>query len=112
MSNALHQIELSIEEARKLISLGDSLERLRSNRDFKKLINDGYFDQEAIRLVHLKSDPNMQSADSQKAIISQMDSIGSFKQFLQTVAFKSNMAAKAIEADEQTREELLAEGLQ
>lgn len=108
----LQQIELSISQARKLVDLGVSMERLTNNRDFKKVINEGYFEQEAIRLVHLKADPNMQSADAQKSIIGQMDAIGAFKQFIQLVSFKGDMANKALASDEQTRDELLAEGIQ
>ena len=106
----LQAIENNIKQAQKTADLGDSLERLKSNRDFKKIVLEGYFEQEAIRLVHLKSDPNMQSADSQKAIATQMDAIGMFKQYLGLVSFKAALAGKSIEADEYARDELLEEG--
>ena len=107
----LQAIEQSIKQSQKSVELGSAYERLLSNRDFKKIVLEGYFEQEAIRLVHLKSDPNMQSAESQKSIATQMDAIGSFKQYLQLVKFKAEMAGKAIEADEYARDELLAEGV-
>lgn len=106
----LQAIEQNIKQSQKTVELGDAYARLLSNRDFKKIVLEGYFEQEAIRLVHLKSDPNMQSAESQKSIATQMDSIGNFKQFLAFVKFKAEMAGKAIEADEFARDELLAEG--
>ena len=57
MSNeAINAIERDIKEARKHVELGDSLERLLNNRDFKKVIVEGYFEKEAARLVHLKAD--------------------------------------------------------
>ncbi len=40
-----------------------------------------------------------------------MDAIGALRQYLETLAQLAGMAQKSIEADEQTRDELLAEGL-
>lgn len=106
----LQQIELNIQQGKVITALGESLERLLDNRDFKKLISVGYFEQEAIRLVHLKADPNMQGDNQQKSILSQMNAIGSLKQYLLTIETRANMASKAIEADEQMLADLLAEG--
>ena len=53
----------------------------------------------------------MQGTESQKAIVAQMDAIGTLSQYLQTQSTLARMADKAIEADEQTREELLNEDL-
>lgn len=106
----IEEIELNIQEAKKIVELGDALERLISNRDFDKVFTDGYLREEAIRLVHLKGDPNLQDAESQKMILGQMDAIGNFTSYIQKVRHAANTARKAIEADEETREELLAEG--
>ena len=108
---AIQQIESNIRQAKKVVEFGDAIERLRGNRDFKKVIIEGYFEQEAIRLVHLKADSNMQGTESQKAIVAQMDAIGTLSQYLQTQSTLARMADKAIEADEQAREELLNEEL-
>jgi hypothetical protein len=110
MSNEQIQvIELNILQAKKMVELGDALERLIENRDFKAVIKDGYFAQEAIRLVHLKSDPAHQAADKQQSILDQMNSIGNLNQYFRTVEFKANGARKAIEADEDTISEILSE---
>lgn len=109
-STELNQLEQNIKQAQKVVDLGDSLERLQNNRDFKKIIIEGYFEKEAIRLVHLRSDPNMQSAESQKSINLQIDSIGTLAQYLQTISIQAQMAGRGMVADEQTRDELLIEG--
>lgn len=110
MSNdTIQEIELNISHARKIVDVGDSFERLRNNRDFKKVIQEGYFEQEAIRLVHLKSDQNFQTPERQQSIVSQIDAIGALNQYFQTVFHKSALARKAIESDEETRDEILAE---
>jgi hypothetical protein len=113
MSNdaAIKQLEENIKTGRKFVELGQSLERLRSNRDFKKLILEGYFEQEAIRLVHLKADPSMQTQERQASIVSQMDAIGSLSSYFNLVLHKAAMAEKGIAQDEQTIEELSAEEL-
>lgn len=108
----LQQLEASIKQSDELIELGNCLERLRNNRDFKKIIIEGYFEQEAVRLVHLKADNNMQSVESQKSIVAQMDAIGNLSQYFATLQFKAGMAHKAKASDEEMRDELLAEGLE
>lgn len=112
MTNSTVQaIEENIREARKIVEVGNALERLMNNRDFKTVVKEGYFEQEAIRLVHLKSDQNFQSPEMQKSILNQIDAIGAVHQFFQTTSRKANLALKAIEADEEARDELLAEEL-
>lgn len=108
--DAIQEIELNISQAKKIVELGDCLERLRNNRDFKKVIQEGYFEQEAVRLVHLKSDISFQTPERQKSILTQIDSIGNLNQYFETVFHQARLASKAIEADEQTRDEILAEG--
>ena len=113
MSNdILNEIELSISEAKKLVDLGNSLERLRNNVDFKKVIQSGYFEQEAIRLVHLRADNLFQTEDRQRMINKQMDSIGMLVQYFDTILFKARQAEKAIEVGEATRDEMLSEGVE
>ena len=111
MSTAeLQQLESNIKLAQKIVDMGDALDRLRNNRDFKKVIGDGYFEQEAIRLVHLMSDSNMQSTEIQQSIHKQMIAVGMFREFLETLTTRANMARRAVEADEAPRDEILAEG--
>lgn len=111
MSNEqIRAIEENIKEAKKIADFGTVLERLQANRDFKQVIIDGYFKEEAIRLVHLKAEPSCQTPDIQRSIIAQMDSIGNLSKYFQTVYFKADQARKAIGIDEETHAELLAEG--
>lgn len=107
-ASQVQQIERNIRESQKEVDLGDALVRLRSNRDFQKVIQKGYFEEEAIRLVHAKSDVSLQSAESQKSILVQIDSIGNLSQYFNTVAFKAEMARKAIAYSNESLEELNA----
>ena len=103
----VQDLDRSIKEAKKIVDLSEALTRLGSNRDFRKVIEEGYFEKEAVRLVHLKADPNMQTAEYQAKIVKDIDAIGSLSQFFVTIKQMANIASRALVADEETRSELL-----
>lgn len=109
MSNQIKVIEESIKSAKKLVELADALERLKSNKDFKTIVMEGYFEKEAIRLVQAKSNPGLQSPEMQKLIITQIDAIGNLNLFFTTLVQQAAMARKSIEQDEAAIEEIAAE---
>lgn len=112
MSNQqVEAIDRNIKAAKVSVDLGTALERLRGNADFKKVIIDGYFSKEAVRLVHLKSAPDMQVPERQRSILAQIDSIGALSAYLSLLIHEAAMAGKQIASDEEAREELLAEDL-
>ena len=103
----LKALDESDKQLKVLVERGEALERLKSNRDFKKLILKDYFEQEAIRLVHLKADINQQDEKSQKFIVNQMDAIGNLHSYLQTVEFMAKRARVGLADNEETRAEIL-----
>ena len=107
----IEQIEISMGKAKKDINLMKALDRLGSNPDFKEVILDGYFCEEAQRLVMLKSHPSTQDAESQLSIIRGIDSIGILRQFFLARIQEGRLAEKAIEEDEETIEDLRREDL-
>lgn len=108
-SNEIRQVEQNLSQAKKLVAIGEALQRLYSNRDFKKVIIEGFFEQEAIRLVHLKSDPAMSSNQHQENILKQMDAIGNLNQYFMTITKLASIASKTVDEDENTLAELLME---
>lgn len=106
--DTIQEIEQNIRECKEIVELNVMLERLKANRDFKKLILEGYFRDEAVRLVHLKADPAMQTPQRQAAITLQIDAIGAVSSYLHTVAYNAQLATKGIEAGELARDEILA----
>ena len=104
------ELELNIKEAKDIVALGDALERLEKNRDFKKVIKEAYLHEEAIRLVHLKADANMQNERIQQNVLRDIDSIGAFAQFLQEVFRRADMARDAVIACEETLDDIRGEG--
>ena len=109
--NEIEQVEISIEEARKEVTKMECLLRLINNKDFATLIDDGYFVTEASRLVILRADADMQDATSQLSINNRITAVGYFRQYLQSIMQVGRMSEQGIRDDEETRQELLAEGL-
>lgn len=110
-SNQIKDIEQNILKSKATVERGLALQRLKANKDFKLVVLEGYFKDEAVRLVHLKADPAMQTEDKQKSVLNQIDAIGAVSSYLQTVLFLAEQSAKNISADEQMIEELAAEEL-
>jgi len=110
-ADQLEQVEISIKEAKEKIALMDSVNRLLKNRDFKKVIDIGYLENESVRLVHLKADFNMQDDANRQYIERAIDSVGFFKTYLSTIYQQGNAALGALQGHEKTREEILADDL-
>ncbi len=108
-SNEIENINISIEHAQKYVDKMNSVFNLSNNRDFKSVIEKGYFEEEASRLVLLKADPNLQKPEDQASIIRSIDAIGHFRQYLSTTITMGRMMEKSLAEDKQTRAELLAE---
>ena len=113
MSNEsdLQEVEISIEDAREAIANKESLERLTDNPDFIRIIREGYFEKEAIRLVSVKADPEMATDERQKQVLTAMDGIGSLRNYLRVIMILGDNMEQTLKADETTREELLSEQL-
>lgn len=112
MSNdTVQRIEESIRQSKEIIEFDKALQRLTQNRDFVEVIKRGYLEREAIRLVHLKAEPAMASAEKQAAILAQIDAIGGLLGYFRIIGQNALLAMKNLEQDEAEREELLAEEL-
>lgn len=104
-------IEVSLKDAKETVGLAEALQRLHKNRDFKKVILEGFFEKEAIRLVHLKGQPEAQTEELQKAIIAQIDAIGSLRGYFGKIFQAGNQASKSINEYEKELEGMLQEDL-
>ena len=107
----LEHVELSIDQAKYSIDLMESLDRLTANPDFVKIVLEGYFEEEAQRLVMLRVDPNFQKDVDQSELLRSIDSIGTLKMYFNMIMQFGISAQRAKTADEATREEILAEDL-
>lgn len=105
--NAIEQIELSMAHAKLSTDNMKALTKLLENPEFIKIVTDGYFKEEASRVVLLKADPSMK--EHREELDNQIIAIGYLRQYFHTIMQLGRMAEKAIADDEETREELLQE---
>jgi len=93
----IEHVRLSEEQAKELVKQAESLEKLFGNKDFKKIILDGYFKEEASRLVLLRADFAVQDSDKTvKAIDNKIIGIGELRQYFNTVMGRGNQAKQAL----------------
>jgi hypothetical protein len=111
MNNPIESVEISIQHAKDTVDKMTSLLKLSKNKDFKKIIDEGYFEKEASRLVLLKADSSLQSVEDQKQIDNSIIAIGYFRQYLGTVIQLGRMAEKSLKEDEDVLQELRNEEL-
>ena len=111
MSNEyeIEQVELTIKQAKEAVDLKDSVLKLQKNKDFKAVINEGYFENQASRLVLLKADPSMQSDRDQKEIDNNIIAIGYLRQYLSSLVQLGYKAEREVLDAEEAKQELIAE---
>ena len=110
MTNAVREIQVSIEEARETVALNDALERLNQNADFRKVILDDYFKDNAIRLVELKAAPQAQAEQVQANIMRDIDAIGALKQHFNMLRVMAEQAKASIDDSQETLNDMAEEG--
>jgi len=109
MTTELEQVEIQIDVAKRIRALRDSCVKLMGNTHYKDVIEEGYFKEEAARLVMAKSS-NL-TADQMKLIDNMQYGIGALANFLESVMRRGSEMDTAIGEHEETREEILAEGI-
>ncbi len=90
----IQEIELSIEEAQKMVERRNQAYRLADNADFKSLILEGYYKDEAVRLVGLSADPS--TAKYADEIILAIKSISMLQQYMRNIVAFGNTAESEI----------------
>jgi len=111
-------------EAEEIISLKNAIIKLKSNREFKKVVTVNYNEKEAARLAKALANPEMQEDIDQRILKEKLAAIGHFDSWLDTIVKMATQIeeslkeeakeeAKAVmeepELDEITGEELGAE---
>lgn len=107
MTTELEQVDIQIEAAQRIRTMRDSCVKLMANKHFKDVIDEGYFKEEAARLVMAKSS-NL-SEPQMKLIDNMQYGVGALANFLEAVMRRGAEMDQAIGEHEETREEILAE---
>ena len=105
IQHEIQQIHLSLESAKEIVKLGQEAAALATNPTFAKLVLQGYFVDEAARLVHLYGDPNI-SPDIRVKIERDLAGPACFKRYLQTIVARGRNAENEIQSYLASIEEL------
>lgn len=100
------QVERDITHYKAQVAVGAALERLSSNKDFKQIIGQGYFKDEAVRLVSLTASAGI----NEQALIRQMAGIANLEDYLRQIRKTAEIAAKSLPDSESTLEFLAKQG--
>ena len=103
----LEQVEIQIDMAQKLRKMRDTCVKLTESEPFKDVITEGYFKEEAARLVMAKSS-NL-NADQMKLIDNMQYGIGALANYIESVMRRGAEMDQALNEHEETRDEILAE---
>ena len=106
LEGQIHEIEMSNENAKKLVQMGAALQRLTNNRDFKKVVLEGFFKEEPVRLTELLAGPSQQSPEAQAELLGQLKAISGLNQYFVKVQMVANMSQDAITSNEEVLEQI------
>ena len=107
----LQQVEITIEQAEETIKLRDALRTLSKLKEFKDVIDEGYFVNEACRLVMSKSDMQLQAPEQQKMIDDGIIGIGQLRAYFTLIMQAGQMADASLREAHEARTEILSEEL-
>jgi len=102
----LQEIDDRINELENDVAMGEALERLKENEDFKKLILEGYFDKEATRIMGVLTEPLKFKREVMENLQDKMASIRNLKEFLQIKEQNARFAREQIEEEKQYRKDV------
>ena len=109
LEEMIEKIDLDIEDAKRQISLRDSLNRLHENKDFQAIIMEGYIKDEASRIALCMADAEFQTQEKQEQLTKMSYGIGGLFQYFRKLSMMAEMSETALQAHEQTKVEMLTE---
>ncbi len=107
MNDDIEQIELSIKEAEAKVERRDRLAKLHENKAFRELIVDGYFKDNAVRLVSAYGDPS--ASHLQADLLKDIEAVGRLQQYFRTIYQQGDAAERALVEAREELEDIRAE---
>ena len=100
----LEQVEIQIDMAQKLRKMRDNCVKLTDSEPWKDIIGEGYFKEEAARLVMAKS--SHLTPEQMQLIDNMQYGIGALANYIESVMRRGAEMDQAIGEHEETREEI------
>ena len=100
------QIEISMEQAKSVIERKQTTLKMIESAAFKEIIEEGYFKEEAARLVGLMADPEFVSEERQEEIRNDMMGISSLRFYIVNLLRMGSQMEQSLAASEEALDEL------
>jgi len=98
LKETLKAIDAVIAEKKTAIKLGEALERLMNNADFKTVILENYIEAEASKLFKILTDPSGASPYTTEQIHLKLEAISHFKGYVGTADYAGTIEVEAKQA--------------
>lgn len=108
MQSDIQKLEQQISDNRRAVTLRETLQTLQKNTAFKKVISEGYLQNEVLRISTQLAHPGLQSPESQALLQIQLRAIAQLSEYFRVIEIQGENAASAIEQAQSTIEDILA----
>jgi len=108
LKEQLEAIDNRIQELKDSIQIAEDLESLHEDERFKRVILDGYLEDEAKRLFGVLTTPSTLKRDVIENIQDKLSAIRNIKQYFGVILQNAHMAPDAIAEEEEYRKEVTA----
>ncbi len=110
LEQAEKEIEVSIDAAQGAVDNKDKIMKMISTQEFKDVIEEGYFKDEASRLVMLLTDDEFKGDEKQESIMNDMIAISGFRKYIATRLQIGSQMEQQIAASRAELNEIREEG--
>lgn len=105
----IQALEHQIENVKAVVAQRDLMVKLSANREFRKLIIEGFCRDEAARFVHLSTEPGLSEQDRADSLAS-AQAAGHLKRWINALITMGNRAEQDLFEMNETLEEMRHEG--
>ena len=109
MNDEVRNIDIEIEQAKERIAMRDALVRLEKNRDFRKVVSEGFLRDFALNTVAIRG--RMEFRTNQALMDSntrKLDAVGELEEYFRNVRAHGARMDAALKEAEEIRNEILA----
>ena len=107
--DGISELDAVITTCQNQIELGKAVERLYRNPDFKKVVGEGYFEKEPIRLVRALSSPVFNNPEKREALMREMEGVSRFSAYLSDIVNAGERAVTQLHETEDLRQTMIEE---
>ena len=100
----IEELEVSLDYVKSLVEKRDQALKLTSNREYKKLVLEGYFKEEASRLALLTADPSLRPEMREDVFLS-LQGISKMNEYMRYIIIQGNQAESELKEYEEALDE-------